>query len=213
MKALCDVIPEKFHGSKCSKAGGSVEIHQLQERRVLLRLEQDSIFDILESILNTYTDSAFEDVDVVFGVYYKRLSSNSFAMAPQYLEESSKWPWFLPMFVALTIIVSVSIILILRDDDERRWKQVVGSENDNEKATSALFQKKFGNRSDMEFPIRPMETIEVGNTVYAGEMVYDYDEICAVSSINEEDEIKIQRNQLFREFNFPVVVMNDNVDL
>lgn len=212
MKALCDVIPEKFHGSKCSKASGSVEIHRLQERRILLRLEEDSIYDILESILNTFTDSALEDVDVVFGVNYKRLSSNSFAMAPQYLGKRSQWRWILPTFVAIAIIVSVSIVLILRDD-ERRWKQVVRSENDNEKDTSALFQKECGNRSDMEFPIRPMETIEVGDTVYTGEIVYDYDEICSVSSINEEDEIKMQRKQLIREFNFPVVLMSDSLDL
>ncbi len=156
----------------------------------------------MKEILDDYADIVSEDIDLVSGMQYGTLSAAPFEVKPPepaFFESTSKWKWILPAFIGGAVIITIFGFIMLRSN-ARRWKDSTHVQVAVDGDTSALFENNTMRFSDMQFPLR---AIEDSDGIMSGEVAYDYDGIGSPVSYNEEEEIKIQRRQLTKEFVMP----------
>ena len=214
LSALCQNIPDEYRNSKCYAAGGSVEIYRLLETRRRLNDKDNDLYQLIELILSSYGGSFFNDdyVDIdVAGLSYSSFSPHAHPLVPvSSADPASKWKWSLPTFALFAFIASMSI-LVLHREGRRRLRHVTTNESDEERDTDTLFRSHEKYRSDINFPLSPIENDAANKErkeVESVEDIYDYDQICPVASTNDDDETAMQQRQLLREYTIPTLAQN-----
>ena len=159
------------------------------------------MFDTVELILNEYADAAFEDIDVVVGLQFQRVSRTSFELPHQPTHERDSfvisWRSIFVVFVAFASFFTILAALFLRKSGNR-LREVVKTENIEEKDVPCLF------------PIVPILAVKEGDKVYTGEAIYEQSAMCSLSRFNEDEECTEQSRQVFLEPNFPLQLSKED---
>ena len=173
----------------------------MRRLQLLLRNEQNDFFNTIEMILNEFADSTFEDLDVVVGLHYHKLSRQSYEIShrPNYERNEFilNWKWIFVISVATALVFTVMAILFIRKDGNR-FREVVQVETIEEKDLPYLF------------PITPIQTIKADDNVITGEVVRSCGAINSSSQMNIYDEDTGQKEQLFSQPNSRLALNNED---
>eukprot|EP00551_Chaetoceros_affinis_P013246 CAMPEP_0203685634 /NCGR_PEP_ID=MMETSP0090-20130426/48647_1 /ASSEMBLY_ACC=CAM_ASM_001088 /TAXON_ID=426623 /ORGANISM="Chaetoceros affinis, Strain CCMP159" /LENGTH=715 /DNA_ID=CAMNT_0050554837 /DNA_START=2331 /DNA_END=4478 /DNA_ORIENTATION=+ len=211
LQGLCMESFNKFEGSVCNKASGSIEIFLYSERRRLEETKEDELFDTLEEILNLYADSISEESNVVVGLHYDKLSREAYGMSTLPDGGTSSGHDYRGLisliFVGLVLTILLSTMFVIKNN-ERRHRQAREPRYDGNGGSEDLnlFEPDVtAQASNKHFPVRPIEDIIVTNAICLESSAYDFSEIDIPLAPIEEEEV-IQRRQLLREYTIPTIV-------